>query len=90
MTGAQFPVGARNFFFTAASRLAQGPTQLLIQWVPEAGIKRPGHEAYSFTSSADVKNAWDCITTPPMYSWRGAYLSTGTTLPYIVTIITEQ
>jgi len=37
----------------------KGPTQTLIQWVPEAlslGVKRPGHEAdHSPPSSAEVK-----------------------------------
>jgi hypothetical protein len=47
------------FLFTTASRLALGPTQPPIQWVPgclSLGVKRPGREAdHSPISSADVK-----------------------------------
>jgi hypothetical protein len=47
------------FLFTTATRMALGPTQLAIQWVPEAfslGLKRPGREAdHSPPSSAEVK-----------------------------------
>jgi hypothetical protein len=47
------------FLFTTASRMALGPTQPPIQWVPGAlslGVKQPGHEAdHSPPSSAKVK-----------------------------------
>jgi hypothetical protein len=39
------------------------------------GVKRPGHEAdYSFSSSAEVKNAWNYTSTPPI-SLYGVVLS---------------
>jgi hypothetical protein len=47
------------FLFTTASRMALGPTQPPIQWVPGAlslEVKRPGHEAdHSPPSSAEIK-----------------------------------
>jgi hypothetical protein len=47
------------FLFTTASRMALGPTQPPIQWVPGAvslEVKRPGREAdHSPPSSAEVK-----------------------------------
>jgi hypothetical protein len=53
-----------------ASRLALGPTQPPIQWVPGAlslGVKRPEREAdHSPPSSAEVKNAWSYTTTLPI------------------------
>jgi hypothetical protein len=52
-----------------AARPPLGPTQPPIQWVPGAlftGVKRPVREAdYSPPSSAEVKNAWHCNSTPP-------------------------
>jgi hypothetical protein len=48
---------------------ALGPTQPPVQWVTGAlslGIKWPGHEAeHTLPSSAEVKNVWSCISTPP-------------------------
>jgi hypothetical protein len=62
--------GLRIFLFTIMSRMAAGPTQPPIQWVPGAlslGVKRPGHEAdHSPPSSAEVKNAWGYTSTPPI------------------------
>jgi hypothetical protein len=62
--------GLENFLFTTMSRLALVPTQPHIQRVPEVlsfGIKRPGCEADdSPPSSAEVKNAWSYILTPPI------------------------
>jgi hypothetical protein len=77
--------GLGIFLFTTASRPTLAPTQHPIQWVPGAlslGVKRPVREADpSPPSSAEVK---ECVklylhssNTP---SWRGAYLSTRTTL----------
>jgi hypothetical protein len=58
------------FLFTAESRTALGSTQPPIQWVPGAlslWVKRPGREAdHSRLSSAEVKNAWSCTSTPPV------------------------
>jgi hypothetical protein len=60
--------GLGMFLFTTASRLALGPTQPPIQWVPgalSAGIKRPGREAdHSSPSSNEVNNTWICTSTP--------------------------
>jgi hypothetical protein len=64
------------FLFTIRSRLALGPTQLPIQWVPgtlSPGIKRPRREAYhSPPSSAEVNNAWRYTSAPNTSSCRGA------------------
>jgi len=68
-----------GIFFPAVSRPAQKPTQTPIQRVPGApspGVKRPEHEDdYSPLSSAEVKNEWSYIFSPPirlhgvMLSW---------------------
>jgi hypothetical protein len=54
--------GLGIFLFTAVSRMALGPTQPPIQWVPGAlylGVKRPGREAgHSPPSSAEDK---ECV-----------------------------
>jgi hypothetical protein len=53
--------GLGIFLFTTAYRLALGPTQPPIQWVPAAlshGVKWPGREAdHSPPLSTEVKNA---------------------------------
>jgi hypothetical protein len=64
---------------STASRMALGPTQPLIQWVPGAhslGVKRAGREAdHSPPSSAEVK---ECVElhfySPSTPSWRSAQL----------------
>jgi hypothetical protein len=63
------------FLFTSASKLALGPTQLPLQWVPgilSAGEKRPRRSADpSPRNSAEVKNAWGYTSTIPyiFMSW---------------------
>jgi len=58
------------FLFTAVSIPALGLTQPPIQWVSGAlslGVKWLGHEVdRSHPSSAEVKNAWSCTSTPPI------------------------
>jgi hypothetical protein len=77
------PDGGKNFHFSMSSRLALGPTQPPIQWVPGAlspGVKRPGREADHLPpTSAEVKKTWVYTSSPP-YIFM---LSTGTTLPYL-------
>jgi hypothetical protein len=69
--GVLFSVRTRDFVFSITSRLALGPTQTPIQWVPGAvspEVKRLVHEAdHSLLSSAEAKNGG---TIPPhMSSW---------------------
>jgi hypothetical protein len=77
--------GLGIFLFTTVSRTALGPAKPPIQWVPGAlslGVKSPGREAdHSPVSSAEVKNAWSYIFTPPI-RLHGVVLiySTGKTL----------
>ena len=45
-----------------------GPPSLIFKWVPEffAGVKQQGHEVdHSSPSTAEVKNKWSYIATPP-------------------------
>jgi hypothetical protein len=58
-------------FTTAASRPALGPTQPPFQRVPgvhSLGVKRPGRDDadHAPPSSAEVKNAWNYTSTPPI------------------------
>jgi hypothetical protein len=61
-----------------------------IQWVPGAlslGLKRPGREAdHSPPSSAEVKNAWSCISTPPI-RLHGVVLSQAQGKLYLSTLL---
>jgi hypothetical protein len=70
--------GLGIFLFTTASRMALGPTQPPVQWVPgtlSLGVKQPGREAYhSPPSSAEVKHAWSYTSTPPI-RFHGVVLS---------------
>jgi hypothetical protein len=78
--------GLGIFRFSTESRSALGPTYPPIQYVQGAlslGVRRPRREAgHTIPSSAEVK---ECVGLylhyPNTSSWRGAYLSTGTTLP---------
>jgi len=60
----------KAFPFSKTSRPDVRPTQLPIQWLQggggrEGGSFYAGHGAdYSLPSSAKVKNAWSCISTP--------------------------
>jgi len=58
------------FLFVTAPGLALGLTQPPIQWLMWAltsGVKWPGREAaHSPSSSAEVKNARICTSTPPV------------------------
>jgi hypothetical protein len=85
VSSVRFPAGLGIFLFTA-SRTALGPTQPPVQWVLGAlslGVKRPGCEAdRSPPSSAEVEKCVELyLHSPNTPSWRGAYLSTGRTLP---------
>jgi hypothetical protein len=68
MIGVQIPVGARNFSLHHRVQTGPGPTQPPSQWVPgtpSVGASQPGREAdHSPPSSADVKNAEICTSTP--------------------------
>jgi hypothetical protein len=66
----RFLAGLGISLFTTMSGTTLGPTQPPIQWVPGAlsrRVKRPGCEAdHSPPSSAEVKNAWNYTSTPPI------------------------
>jgi hypothetical protein len=63
------PGRINNFLFFTASRLAAGPTQPSIQWVPEPvslRVKQPRREAHhSPTASAEVEKTWIYTAIPP-------------------------
>jgi hypothetical protein len=66
-SGVRIPVGLRNFCKTP--RLAVGPTQLPIQWIPGLfpSVKRLGREVTrSPPCSAKVTNAWHHSCTAPI------------------------
>jgi hypothetical protein len=62
--------GLGIFLFTTTSRMALGPIQPPIQWVPGApflGVKWPGCEVDNSPPSSDkVKNTWSYTSTPPI------------------------
>jgi hypothetical protein len=70
-SGVRIQAGLGIFLFTTTSRPPLWPTQLPIQWVPDAlslKVKRPESEAdHSPPSSVEVKNAWSYISTPPIH-----------------------
>jgi hypothetical protein len=70
--------GLGIFLFTTAFRMALGPTQSPIQWVPVAlslGVKRQGREDdHSSPSSVEVKNALS-YTSTPLVRLHGVVLS---------------
>jgi len=80
MTGVHYPSVAmmRFFLFATASRPVLESTQPPLQWVSGVftrGVKRAGRETdHSPPSSAEVKNAWSYISTPPIYLY-GVVLS---------------
>jgi len=72
MTGDRSPAESmmRFLLIVTASIPAPWPTQPPMQWiwgrVFPSGLKRPDREAdHSHLFSAEVKNAWGCISTPP-------------------------
>jgi hypothetical protein len=86
-SGFEFRCGLGIFLFNTVSRLALGPTQPPIQWIPGAlslGVKWSGCEIdHSPPSSAKVKECVELyLHSPNMPSWHGAQLrkSTRTTL----------
>jgi hypothetical protein len=66
--------GLGIFLFTTLSTPTLGPIQPPIQWVMWAlslGLKWPGHEAdHSYSTIAEVKNAWIYFHSPNTSSWR--------------------
>jgi hypothetical protein len=77
MIGVRFQAGLGIFVFIAVSRLALGPTQPPIQWVPGAlslGVMRPGREADHLSpSSVKVKECVELYLHSRSTSlWRSA------------------
>jgi hypothetical protein len=80
MTKVQFLAGAMMGFLLIANASGPtlGPTPPLIQWIPGGltlRIKQPGREAdHAPPSSAEVKDVWSYISTPPL-RLRGTVLN---------------
>jgi hypothetical protein len=77
--GFDYRRGLGIFLFTAKFRMAVGPAQLSIQWVPGAlslGVKLPEREAdNSPPSSAEVKEVVELyLHSPSTPLWCGAQL----------------
>lgn len=70
------------FFISTVSKLALGPTQLAVHWVPRPlslQVKQQGHDTnYSPPSSAEFNNAWSYTSTPSY----AVMACTGTTLSF--------
>jgi hypothetical protein len=70
MMEVRFSTALGNFLFDTVSTAVLGPTQLPIHWVLKAlslGVKKPGRDAdHSPPSSAEVKNAWNYTSIPPI------------------------
>jgi hypothetical protein len=84
LTGAQFLAGAGIFLFETASRQLLVPTLPPIQWLPKVliqEVKRWGREADISPLVSRLRMCGALLLLSHMSSRRGAYLSTGTTLP---------
>jgi hypothetical protein len=82
MAGVRFPAEARFF----SSQLCPDRPWDLPSPLSNAyrGIKRPRREADHSLPSSTVANKGGAI--PPLSSWRGAQFSTGTTLPFTLSL----
>jgi len=70
--------------FTNESRLVVVPTRPPIQWVSGAlslDVKRPGREGVHLVPRLRMCGA--ILPLPHTFQWRGGYLCTGTTVPYL-------